>query len=143
MADTPINFFYEEVDRPIPEPEEKRNWISKIISAEGYRIEVLNFVLCSDEYLYNINHDRLNHDHYTDIITFDQSEEDRLIEGDVFLSTERIAENARNLGVSYHEELARVMIHGVLHLMGYDDKEPEQQKRMREKEDSCLSLYSF
>ncbi|MEM7298228.1 MAG: rRNA maturation RNase YbeY, partial [Bacteroidota bacterium] len=93
-----------------------------------------------DDYLLKINQDYLDHHTYTDIITFDQSTEDHQVESDIFISLDRITENSKNLGVSFERELHRVMIHGVLHLLGYQDKTPEQKSQMREKEDACLSL---
>jgi len=105
-------------------------------------IGFLNFIFCSDNYLLKINVEHLNHDTYTDIITFDYSKEDR-ISGDIFISIDRVEENAKSHKTSFENELHRVIIHGVLHLLGYGDKEPGQKAEMRQKEDFCLSLRDF
>jgi rRNA maturation RNase YbeY len=117
-----------------------RAWIFETIKAEQKQLGELNYIFCSDEYLLKINKEYLNHDTLTDIITFDNSEEALTIEGDIFISIERVQENAQELKVSFEEELARVMIHGVLHLVGYKDKTLEDSQKMRAKEDHYLSL---
>jgi rRNA maturation RNase YbeY len=102
-------------------------------------VNQLNYIFCSDEYLLTINQQYLNHDFYTDIITFDNSEEEGIVEGDIFVSLDRIRENANELNKPFEEELFRVLAHGVLHLVGYDDINDEQELEMREKEDLYLS----
>ena len=135
-----IEFFYEDTDFMLDQPETYAIWITRIVDGEGYSIEALNYVFCSDAYLHQINMDYLRHDTYTDIITFDNSDEDRLIESDIFISIDRVKENSVAQNISFIDELARVLVHGVRHLMGWNDKTPEQKKQMREKEDASLSL---
>ncbi len=134
-----IHFFSEEIDFQIQKPSKTKQWIKSVIDAEGFNLESLNFIFCSDEYLLSKNIEYLNHNTLTDIITFDTSETES-IEGDIFISIDRINENAEKLNTTFKNELDRVMIHGVLHLLGYGDKGNEQKKLMREKEDSYLSL---
>jgi rRNA maturation RNase YbeY len=103
----------------------------------------LSFVFCSDAYLLEINKQYLNHDTFTDIVTFDSSEDEDVIAGDIFISVERIRENASKFSVSEKDELNRVIIHGVLHLCGYYDKKKEDKALMTEKEDYYLSTRAF
>ena len=139
MAKPPINFFPEDVKYTLKNKTQIRAWISEAISAEGYQLEELNFILCSDEYLLAINQQYLNHDTYTDVITFDNSEVLKTITGDIFISIERIQENARNYKGKTADELCRVMIHGTLHLLGYKDKGKAAKNLMTQKEDQYLS----
>lgn len=144
MPNANIEFFYEEVDFELDQADQVGEWISQIVLEHGYEIENLTYVFCSDDYLHQINLQYLNHDTYTDIVTFNNSDfPDRIVEGDIFISIDRVRENARDLALSFTNELHRVIIHGVLHLLGYDDKDPAAQAAMREKEDSCLSLRKF
>ena len=105
------------------------NWIENAVFSLGYPIKNLSFVFCDDEYLKNINVKYLGHDYYTDVITFDYSTDEGLV-GDVFISIERVKENANNFKVSFNEELFRVIIHGVLHLCGFDDKTDKEIKEL-------------
>lgn len=139
----PINFFYEEIDFLVEKPVQLKQWIADVVKREGVKLKELNFIFCSDVYLHQINTSYLNHDTYTDIITFDNSDEPGTIEGDIFISIERVRENSQSFQKSFTEELYRVIIHGVLHLIGYNDKTPEEQHAMREKEESSLSLQRF
>jgi rRNA maturation RNase YbeY len=136
----PIHFHTEEVDFNLSHKEEYTFWIEDVISRESKNCGDLNFIFCSDEYLLAINKDYLNHDYFTDIITFNYNDEDT-ISGDIYISTDRIAENAKERDISFELELRRVMIHGVLHLIGYDDKDPVSQAAMRAQEDFCLTLH--
>lgn len=136
-----ISFFREDTDFDLPEKERRSAWIQQVITNEGYELAELTYIFCSDEYLLGINQEYLDHDTYTDIVTFDNSEEEKLIEGDIFISVDRVKENAEGLGVTFEEELNRVMVHGVLHLLGYKDKTEEQSVQMRQMEDTCLSLW--
>lgn len=136
-----ISFHSEGVDFVLPNTEAIRQWIEQTAHIEGKFISTLNFIFCSDEYLYQINMEYLKHDTYTDVITFHYAEPDtKYIEGDIFISVERTTENAATFGVSPEKELQRVIIHGVLHLLGYDDKSPEKKAIMTEKEDVYLDM---
>ena len=115
-------------------------WLENTVKTEGYDLISLSYIYCSDEYLYKINLEYLEHDYYTDIITFDNSEDQASIEGDLFISVDRVTENAKNQSISFSEEINRVMIHGVLHLLGYKDKTDAEKLIMREKENAYLSL---
>lgn len=135
-----IFFHTEDLDFSLPdEPTTFIAWLEKILAQEQKSRRRLTYVFCSDEYLHHLNLTYLQHDTYTDIITFPYDEE--IIEGDLFISIERVRENAATLEVPFEQELRRVMAHGLLHLCGYGDKTPEQQQQMREKEESCLSLW--
>jgi len=117
-------------------------WLSNvIISEELTSTDAINFIFCSDEYLHKINLEYLEHDTLTDIITFDNSENDQEIEGDIFISLERIKENAQMFEVPFELELKRVLVHGILHLIGYNDKTEEEGMIMRSKEDFYLALF--
>lgn len=120
-----------------------RKWLLDLARKEGFDISNLNYVFCTDNYLHQINVDYLQHDTLTDIITFDQSEEENTIEGDIFISIERVKENAKLESVSMRKELLRVLAHGLLHLIGYDDKSASLKKKMREKEDYYLNRLQF
>lgn len=133
-----INFFYEDVEDLHLNKVKLKNWIKSVIKEEGSSSGDLSFIFCSDEYLLEINKQYLNHDYFTDIITFDYVD-NGLISGDVFISVERVAENAESFKVSFSNELNRIIIHGVLHLLGYKDKASNEKKLMTEKEDYFLS----
>ena len=117
-----------------------QNWISKIITSEGFSEGEVNYIFCDDDYLLNINIEYLNHDTYTDIISFDYTV-GNLVQGDIFISTERVAENALNYKVSFDDELKRVLSHGILHYCGFKDKTDEDAKIMRQKEDEKIALF--
>jgi probable rRNA maturation factor len=135
-----INFFSEDLDFTVPQPRKTTSWIKAAIAKEKHKLVSLNYIFCTDQYLLSINKEYLNHKTLTDIITFDNSEGGGQIEGDIFISVERVKENARKFERPFVEELRRVMIHGVLHLLGYSDKTAAQKSRMRGKEDAYLSL---
>ncbi|MCS7005653.1 MAG: rRNA maturation RNase YbeY [Cytophagales bacterium] len=115
-----------------------RKWLLLPLQDHKKQINQINYVFCSDEYLLAINRTYLQHDYYTDVITFDHTEKGQPIESDIFISVERVRENAQHYNVSFEEELRRVMIHGILHLCGYKDKTASQQRTMRQKEDEYL-----
>lgn len=116
-----------------------KNWINKTIKKEGFKLGELSYNFCTDEELLRVNIEHLNHDFYTDIITFELNE-DRHIIGDIYISIDRVKDNAKQNKTSYTNELMRVLIHGVLHLCGYKDKTKKDAALMREKEDYYLSL---
>ena len=118
-----------------------KSFIEKQLSKEGIAIEALQYVFCSDDYLLNINKQFLNHDYYTDIISFDLSEEKGVLIGDIYISIDRVKENAKTHGNKYVHELLRVIFHGALHLCGYKDKKPADAKLMRSMEDKWLKAY--
>tara|TARA_R110002020_G_scaffold123119_9_gene279264 strand:- start:1058 stop:1483 length:426 start_codon:yes stop_codon:yes gene_type:complete len=137
----PINFFTEEVSFSLKEKRKRKSWLKKIAESENHKIEELNYVFCSDEYLLNINVEYLDHDTYTDIITFDISEEEGIIEGDVFISIDRVKENSQTLKVAEEKELSRVISHGLFHLLGYKDKSKAEANLMRSKEEFAIELF--
>ena len=137
-----INFFTEDITYTLKNKTIIKKWIESTIVEEGYQLEELNFILCSDEYLLRINQDFLQHDDYTDVITFDNSEELKTIVGDVFISLDRIKENALNFKSTTVNELCRVIIHGTLHLLGYKDKTKAAKTEMTAKEDYYLGKLS-
>ena len=113
------------------------SWISKVISAEGFKEDEINYVFCDDKYLHKLNVEFLNHNTLTDIISFDYSV-GKIIQGDIFISIERVKDNAKDYKTTFKEELHRVIIHGVLHYCGYKDKTEEDARMMREKENHYL-----
>lgn len=143
MGQIPINFFTEDISFKLKQKGLVRTWIRNTIIAENYRLRLLNFIFCSDAYLLNINQQYLKHDTYTDIITFDNSDNEKEIVGDIFISMDRIRENAKELDVNETDELHRVMVHGTLHLLGYPDKGKSAKALMTEKEDLYLSKRAF
>ncbi len=124
----------------MPDENSRKAWIRAVITNEGFTCGEINYIFCADEYLWKINMDYLDHDTYTDIITFDQSETDEEISGDIYISIERVRENASNMHIDFTDELDRLLIHGVLHLCGFSDQNEEEKRLMRKKEDACLSL---
>ena len=137
-----IHFFTEDVNYVIKQKRIIKNWLLSVIKSEGYSLQELNFILCSDEYLLGMNQQYLNHDTYTDVITFDNSEQPKVITGDIFISVERVKENANSVKVHVSDELNRVMVHGTLHLLGYKDKTKTAKGQMTAKEDLYLQNLS-
>jgi probable rRNA maturation factor len=120
-----------------------KEWLLSVAKREGRNIASLSFIFCSDDYLHKINMEYLNHDTLTDVITFEYTEEDsESIEGDIFISIDRIKENAAEFQVPFDGELHRVMVHGTLHLLGYSDKSPDDKALMTEKENFYLQQLS-
>lgn len=136
-----IQFHTIDVMMPHLEVEQVRQWITSVVESNGYKVGELHYYFCSDETLLNINRERLGHDFYTDIVTFPLGDCSEYISSEFCISLDRIAENCLNFGRSFENELLRVMIHGVLHLTGYDDLTEEEQKAMRSKEEECLNIY--
>jgi rRNA maturation RNase YbeY len=131
-----INFNYE-TEFLLENDNEISTWISNVILEEGFKEGDINYVFCNDNYLHNINVEFLNHDTLTDIISFDYSV-GKIIQGDIFISIERVEDNATDFKVSFQEELHRVIVHGILHYCGYKDKTDEDSKLMRQKENHNL-----
>ena len=133
-----IQFFYENLLETV-NPAYKI-WLQEIITTEEKKLGDINYIFCDDEYLLKVNQEYLQHDYYTDIITFDYVK-GKTISGEIFVSLQRISDNASTLSKDYEEELRRVLAHGVLHLSGYKDKTEEEEKLMRSKEDFYLAKY--
>ncbi|MEJ6981192.1 rRNA maturation RNase YbeY [Pedobacter sp. P351] len=143
MSRLPIYFFSEDISFTLKDKTLIRNWIKNTITSEGKKLKELNIIFCSDNYLLEINKQYLNHNTFTDIVTFDNSESSGSISGDVFISIERIRENASKFKVPERDELHRVLIHGTLHLLGYKDKTKVHKTLMTKKEDQYLELRGF
>lgn len=133
-----ISFNYE-IDFELKNSEEVKSWISKVILEENCNEGDINYIFCSDEYLHKINVKFLNHDTLTDIISFDYSIGKEL-HGDIYISVDRVTENASDYGTNFIDELDRVIIHGILHYCGYKDKTNDDELLMRSKEDYYLSI---
>lgn len=134
-----IEFSSEEIDFELKNEEAVNEWLQKIIERAGSVLRSLNFVFCSDDYLHRLNVEYLDHDTFTDILTFPYAEPPN-IEGDIFISIDRVKDNAADFGVDFEHELHRVMAHGILHLCGFGDKTPDEQITMRGKEDEALAM---
>ena len=134
-----ISFHIEDVEFAFSHKGLIREWLTTVLEKEGRIAGELSFIFCSDKYLLQMNQQFLNHDEFTDVITFDYSDS-KLLHGDIFISVERVKENALTQKASFHEELHRVMVHGVLHIVGYKDKEPKATAEMRSREDQYLAL---
>jgi probable rRNA maturation factor len=135
-----IQFFNEDIVFTLKNKKSIALWVEQCILTENFLLGKLNFIFSSDEHLLTINRKYLNHDYYTDVITFDNSTEQKTIEGDVFISIDRVRENAQENFVSLTDEIRRIIIHGVLHLCEYYDKSLDDKTKMTEKENAYLSL---
>ena len=135
-----IRFQTLDIEMPPIEPQRDKEWIAKVAQGYGKSIGELYYYFCSDERLLEINRQRLGHDFYTDIVTFPLTDCETVLSSEFCISVDRIKENAETFGRSYESELHRVMIHGVLHLIGFDDHTEEDEKTMREKEEEALKL---
>lgn len=143
MSSSAIHFFNEDLEFSPRHPEGLRTWILETADYEGFEIDEINYIFCSDSHLLTINQQYLEHDTFTDIITFPFSEEEKVITGDVYISIDRVWENSEKFGVEFEDELHRVIIHGILHLLGYVDDSDEDKKFMRQKEDHYLAKLSL
>jgi probable rRNA maturation factor len=137
-----INFYNQEVDFRLKEKAKIRKWILQVVENEYKILGEISYIFCTDTYLLDINQQYLKHNTYTDIVTFDYSEEGKIC-GDLFISIERVNENAQKFSVNFEHELKRVLVHGILHLCGYKDKSEEDEKAMRAREDYYLSLQTI
>lgn len=135
-----IYFSTENIDFHLPYPEKVKNWITRVVKLQGKRVGEINYLFCDDAYLINVNRTYLNHDTYTDIITFDYVA-GNIISGDIMISVDRVVENAQLFNTSFEHELHRVIIHGVLHLLGQGDKSEAESKEMREREEESLTIW--
>jgi len=136
LPESPVSFYFEDVIFELPQEEQLAQWLLSIAEVEQTVLTEVNFIFCSDEHLRAINVEYLDHDYYTDVITFPYA--DDTVHGDVFISVDRVRDNATTVGVSFEAELCRVMAHGVLHLAGYEDKTPEKKLEMTAREDFFL-----
>lgn len=136
-----ITFNYE-ASFELKDENDVQNWIKKVVSDKGFEVGEINYIFCDDAYLHKLNVEFLQHDTLTDIISFDNSL-GRLINGDIFISVERVEDNAKDFKVYFDEELHRVLIHGVLHYMGFKDKSDDEKQEMRNLENNALSLLKF
>ena len=134
-----INFNYE-TDFQLDNESAIASWLSAVILSENKKEGEINYVFCDDVYLHHINKEYLNHDTLTDIISFDYSIGNEL-HGDIFVSVERVLDNAQDFNVSFDDELKRVLVHGVLHYCGYKDKSPAEEIQMRQKEEEKMALF--
>lgn len=137
-----VCFFFQEVKVSLASRSFLKKFIQHVFKKEGKRLESLNYIFCTDKFLLEINRKYLKHDFYTDIITFDLSE-NRAIRAEIYISVDQVRENSLKLGVSFKSELLRVVFHGALHLCGYNDKTKAEKKEIREKEDYFLNKYNL
>ena len=135
-----ILFFTEDISFTLKEKTKIRDWIKKAIEDHQKKLKSINYIFTTDNYLSNINEDYLQHNTLTDIITFNLSTAPNLIESDIYISIDRIIENSKCYSLPFTEELHRVMIHGILHLLGFNDKTEPEKKEMRKKENHYLAL---
>ncbi|HPT08898.1 MAG TPA: rRNA maturation RNase YbeY [Bacteroidales bacterium] len=136
-----IQFFTENVRFNIKRKNEIRQWLHGVIEKEGGQCGTLTYIFCNDEYLSNLNNRFLKHTTLTDILTFQTNGKEEAIAGEIFISVDRVTENAEKYHVNFEEELRRVMVHGVLHLLGYKDKMKDEKVKMRQKEDCYLGMF--
>ena len=136
-----IHFNSEDAIFDLPDKEGIVCWINDVVKNEGQATDEINFIFCSDDYLLSLNQQYLDHNYFTDILTFDYRDtSNQPLTGDIYISIDRVIENARQHDMTFDNELQRVMIHGILHMLGYNDHTPEEKASMRKKEDACLSL---
>ena len=137
----PVQFFFQTKKVYLPNRKKLKSFINFVFKNEKKQLKSIAYIFCSDEYLLKVNQDFLNHDYYTDIITFDMSDTMNIIKGEVYISVERVKENAKNMDISFTNELHRVIFHGALHLCGYRDKVELDIEKMRNKEDFYINQY--
>lgn len=135
-----IYFYNEDIDLPVIDTTKYIDWIERIIYFHGKSTGEVSFIFCSDQYLLQINRKYLNHDYFTDIITFNYNSDNEL-SGDIFISIDTVRENANEYKVSFSDELRRVIIHGILHLVGFDDKTKVEKQIMRQKEEEAMNMF--
>jgi len=141
MSEYSINLYHEGVEYHIDNERVVKNWLESYIKNAKYAFRRLSIIFCTDEYLYKLNKEFLNHHTNTDILTFDHAEKKMTVDGELYISMDRVKENATKFKVKHQRELLRVIIHGLLHLTGYDDKSIEERKGMRVKEEEELLRY--
>ena len=139
----PVHFHKEDIRFRLPSAGKLPAWIRSVIRGYGKKAGDITYIFCSDPYLREMNIRYLSHSTYTDILTFDTSTAKGITSGDIFISVDRVRSNAETYSTTFRDELHRVMIHGVLHLLGFDDKTDAARRRMRKKEDECLARRRF
>ena len=137
-----VTYFFEDTDFKLKNKTKIKKWLKLVAESEVFSLGALSVIFCSDNYILDINQRFLQHDYFTDIITFDYSEGEK-ISGDLFISVDSVRENSIEYETEFEEELHRVIVHGVLHLIGYDDHTDEEIRTMRSKENYYLSLYDL
>jgi probable rRNA maturation factor len=135
-----IRFFTNDIPFKLKSQTKYKKWIEHCALLEHCSINEINYIFCSDSFLLDLNKRYLHHNTLTDIITFDYSDQKDQLKGEIYISIERVRENATRFNTSFNHELARVIIHGALHLIGFRDKDPKEKAQMRKKEEACLSL---
>jgi rRNA maturation RNase YbeY len=139
-----VRFFVEDIEFKLTQQKEIAEWLYAVAGHYKANIHDINYILVSDEYLLKLNQNYLQHDTFTDIITFPYEEDSRAeLGGDIYISVERVRENAKEYGVTFEDELNRVMAHGLLHLLGFEDKGEKAEKAMREAENAALAMRHF
>lgn len=141
QVDKTIKFFFLSNTITLKDRKKLKYFLIKLLRSEGKKSSSINFIFCSDKYLLDINRRYLNHDYYTDIITFDLSSGSKSVEAEIYISTDRIRDNANNLSTTIKEEVLRVMFHGLLHICGYGDKSKKEKALMREKENYYIEKF--
>ena len=142
--DTQIEFLKEDTDYEVASQSDIHSWLVMVAGKHKQTIRHISYIICSDEYLLKLNQETFDHDYYTDVITLDYSPEgSNEVMGDIFISIDRVRENAESFSVNHIDELHRVMVHGLLHLLGFDDKSEESAQIMRTEEDLSLNLRMF
>ncbi len=141
MSKENFSFFSEEIDFQLENSEIIADWIEQLILNNQKITGEITYIFCSDSYLLKMNQEHLNHDTLTDIITFDYSQAG-IISGDIFISIDRIRDNSKDFKVNFEDELTRVMAHGILHLIGFNDKSEKEQSIMTEEENKAIALYN-
>lgn len=132
-----VSFNFVETKDILSKKNKIKSWIKSVVEKRGMKVGEISYIFCKDEYLLNINKTYLNHDYFTDIISFDYSDKDK-VSGDLFVSIDRVLDNSKSLNQEFEQELYRVIIHGVLHLLGLKDKTEKEEKEMRKAEEECL-----
>lgn len=136
----PVKFYNQDIKFKLSEKNRIKKWVKTIVKEHKKELGDINYILCSDSYLIEINKKFLNHDYFTDIITFNYNF-DEFIEGDIFISIDTVNFNSKKYKTNPQEELLRVIIHGILHLLGFNDKSKEEKLKMRDLENWALKLY--
>ncbi len=142
MLKSHIHFYFQDVQIPLGERTRLKTFIQKLLSKHGREILQLNYIFCTDPFLRKLNKTHLGHDYFTDIVTFDLSENPRELEAEIYISIDRVRDNAKSYQTTLKEELHRVIFHGALHLCGFSDKTPPEREIMEKQENQCLIRYS-